>query len=103
MRPVSKLLFSILMQSSGGNGIQNGIQNWTRHFMPDGNWWGVTYGNGAFVAVSYNNDTSATSTDNGATWTQHSMPTGNWQGVAYGNGAFVAVNRSDYTSATSYY
>ena len=107
LRPVSKLLFSILMQSSGGNGIQNGIQNWTRHFMPDGNWWGVTYGNGAFVAVSYNTNTSATSTDNGATWTQHSMlnsmPTGNWYAVAYGNGAFVAVNPSYHTSTTIYY
>ena len=74
LRPVSKLLFSILMQSSGGNGIQN----WTQHSMPTGNWYGVAYGNGAFVAVNYSNNISATSTDNGATWTQHSMPTGNW-------------------------
>ena len=99
MRPVSKLLFSILMQSSGGNGIQN----WTQHSMPTGNWRAVAYGNGAFVAVNYSNNTSATSTDNGATWTQHSMPTSNWYGVAYGNGAFVAVNLSYNTSATSYY
>ena len=97
MRPVSKLLFSILMQSSGGNGSQN----WTQHSMPAGNWRGVAYGNGAFVAVGSN--TSATSTDNGATWTQHSVPTGDWYAVAYGNGAFVAVNPSYNTSATIYY
>ena len=99
LRPVSKLLFSILMQSSGGNGIQN----WTQRSMPAGNWFGVAYGNGAFVAVSTNNNICATSTDNGATWTQRSMPTGNWYGVAYGNGAFVAVSYSNNISATSYY
>ena len=99
LRPVSKLLFSILMQSSGGNGIQN----WIQRSMPAGDWRGVAYGNGAFVAVSYSNNISATSTDNGATWTQHSMPTGDWYGVAYGNGAFVAVSASYNISATSYY
>ena len=99
LRPVSKLLFSILMQSSGGNGIQN----WTQHSMPAGNWYGVAYGNGAFVTVNPSYNISATSTDNGATWTQHSMPTGNWAVVAYGNGAFVAVSANNHTSATSYY
>ena len=95
LRPVSKLLFSILMQSSGGNGIQN----WTQRPMPTDHWRGVAYGNGTFVAVGYN--TSATSTDNGATWTQRSIPAGDWYGVAYGNGAFVAVSYNNNTSATS--
>ena len=90
---------SILPQSSGGSGIQN----WTQRSMPTGNWYGIAYGNGAFVAVSYSSNTSATSTDNGVTWTQHSMPTGNWYGIAYGNGTFVAVNPSYNTSATSSY
>ena len=97
LRPVSKLLFSILMQSSGGNGIQN----WTQRHMPAGEWYSVAYGNGAFVAVGVN--VCATSTDNGATWTQRSMPAGSWLGVAYGNGAFVAVNHNFSTCATSYY
>ena len=88
---------SILSQSSGGSGIQD----WTQHSMPTGNWYGIAYGNGAFVAVSYSNNISATSTDNGVTWTQHSMPTGNWCGIAYGNGVFVAVNYSNNKSATS--
>ncbi len=99
MRVVSKLLMSILSQSSGGSGIQN----WTQRSMPTGDWRGIAYGNGAFVAVSYSGNTSATSTDNGVTWTQRSMPTGNWYSVAYGNGAFVAVNPSNNTSATSSY
>ena len=90
---------SILSQSSGGSGIQN----WTQRSMPTGEWRGVAYGNGAFVAVSYSNNISATSTDNGVTWTQRSMPTGDWRGIAYGNGAFVAVNPSYNTSATSSY
>ena len=90
---------SILSQSSGGSGIQN----WTQHGIPTGNWQGIAYGNGAFVAVNPSNNTSAKSTDNGVTWTQHSMPTGNWRSIAYGNGAFVAVNSSYNTSATSSY
>ena len=98
LRPVSKLLFSILMQSSGGNGIQN----WTQRSMPTGDWRSVAYGNGVFVAVSASYNTSATSTDNGATWTQRSMPTGDWRGVAYGNGAFVAISYGSY-AVTSYY
>ena len=90
---------SILSQSSGGSGIQN----WTQHSMPTGDWYGIAYGNGAFVAVNPSYNISATSTDNGVTWTQHSMPTGNWASIAYGNGAFVAVNLSYNTSATSSY
>ena len=65
MRVASKLLMIILSQSSGGSGTQN----WTQHSMPTGNWYGVAYGNGAFVAVDYPNNKSATSTDNGKTWT----------------------------------
>ena len=90
---------SILSQSSGGSGIQN----WTQRSMPTGNWYGVAYGNGAFVAVNPSYNTSATSTDNGVTWTQRSMPTGNWYNIAYGNGAFVAVSNSSNISATSSY
>ena len=90
---------SILSQSSGGSGIQN----WTQHSMPTGDWYSIAYGNGAFVAVNPSYNTSATSTDNGVTWTQHSMPTGDWRGIAYGNGAFVAVSYSSNISATSSY
>ena len=90
---------SILSQSSGGSGVQN----WTQRSMPAGKWHSVAYGNGAFVAVSFSNSTSATSTDNGVTWTQHSMPAGDWRSVAYGNGTFVAVSLSNNTSATSSY
>ena len=88
---------SILSQSSGGSGIQN----WTQHSMPIGNWWGIAYGNGAFVAVSYSYNTSATSTDNGKTWTQHDMPIDGWRGITYGDGVFVAVSSSSNTSVTS--
>ena len=90
---------SILSQSSGGSGIQN----WTQHSMPTGDWRGIAYGNGAFVAVNQSYNTSATSTDNGVTWTQRSMPTGNWYSIAYGNGAFVAVSNIGNVSATSSY
>src|SRR5206468_4335646 len=54
----------------------------------------MTYGNGQFVAVGYNNDGSApilTSAD-GVTWVQrHSGTAEALNGIAYGNGQFVAV------------
>jgi hypothetical protein len=63
-----------------------------------GEWLGVTYGNGKFVAVATN---SVMYSANGATWTVVSSGVyGNWKGVTYGNGTFVAVesNRVIYSS-----
>jgi len=67
---------------------------WTiRTSAADNNWYGVTYGNGLFVAVA---DTGVgnrvmTSPD-GITWTiRTSAADNNWYSVTYGNGLFVAV------------
>jgi len=55
--------------------------------------YGVTYGNGTFVAVG-NSGTIFTST-NGATWTSQTSGTINQlTGVTYGNGIFIAVGYS---------
>jgi hypothetical protein len=55
-----------------------------------GQWFSVTYGDGAFVAVA-NSDTAAYSAD-GITWTATNMPDDvNWQSVTYGDDKFVAV------------
>ena len=54
-------------------------------------WHSVCYGNGKFVAVAYNANVAAYSTD-GINWTQTTMPTSKpWHLVGYGNGKFVAV------------
>ena len=63
------------------------------------NLYGVTFGNGIFVAVGGNDSVDAIITsDDGATWTwQISYISGPLYGVAYGNGTFVAVGRDYYS------
>ena len=66
---------------------------------PGGVWggglFGVTYGNGQFVAVGYGG-TVLTST-NAVTWTSRFPESdGNIYDVAYGNGKFVAVGGGDF-------
>jgi hypothetical protein len=64
--------------------------NWTEATLPSSaNRRSVTYGNGKFVAVTYNNNKAAYSTD-GINWTATTMPIftllgfNNWQSVIYG-------------------
>ncbi len=55
------------------------------------NWQSVCYGNDKFVAIAYNSNVFAYSTD-GITWTQGTMPiTYYWYSVCYGNGKYVAI------------
>ena len=67
--------------------------NWTQGTMPSKQSWNsVCYGNGKFVAVAYNSNVFAYSTD-GITWTEGTMPNSNkWSLVCYGNGKFVAID-----------
>ena len=55
---------------------------WTLRTMPNASYWyGVTYGNGTFVAVAYTSTSAASSTD-GITWTLRTMPNAsNWISV----------------------
>ena len=56
--------------------------------------YGVTYGNGMFVAVEYSSSNGGYSTD-GITWKYSTMPASrSWRSVTYGNGKFVAVSYS---------
>jgi hypothetical protein len=73
--------------------------NWTVRGDPDGNSflaiYRITFGNGIFVAVGYDNygtyGNLYNSTD-GINWTAHLNPTVSiFNGVTYGNGLFVAV------------
>jgi hypothetical protein len=57
----------------------------------DNNWFGVTYGNGLFVAVAGSGTNKVMTSPDGVTWTARSAPSSNWTSVTYGNGLFVAV------------
>jgi gliding motility-associated-like protein len=69
--------------------------NWTsRTSAADNRWYGVTYGNGLFVAVSDNGTGNRVMTSpDGINWTARTSAADNdWYGVTYGNGLFVAVS-----------
>ena len=69
--------------------------------MSDRYWKSTCYGNGKFVAVAYNSNYFAYSTD-GITWTEGAFPNrGYWKSICYGNGKFVAV--ADYWSGGAEY
>ncbi len=55
-------------------------------------WYGVTYGNGKFVAVAINGTNKVMYSTDGVDWTSAaSAGSGDWFSVTYGNGKFVAV------------
>ncbi|MDI1288724.1 MAG: hypothetical protein PSX37_02075, partial [bacterium] len=74
-----------------------GIGPWTERIAPDLQLWSsITYGNGAFVAVSTDGDDQAMTSPDGFTWTTRATP-GNgtdWSSITYGAGLFVAVASS---------
>lgn len=55
-------------------------------------WWSIAYGDDKFVAIAYDSDITAHSTD-GITWTQAKpMPiSAKWSSIAYADGKFIAV------------
>ena len=75
---------------------------WSQGTMPSNQQWrSVCYGNDKFIAVAYNSNTMAYSTD-GISWTQGNMPSNQqWTLVCYGNGKFVAVAQSTNNIAYS--
>jgi pimeloyl-ACP methyl ester carboxylesterase len=85
--------------------------NWTPHTYQTGNGnylYGVSYGNGRFVAAGgdFNANSIVLTSDDGATWIQqHSgiNPSGEFFGITYGNGMFVMVGlcrtNGDYRGA----
>ena len=70
---------------------------WTpRTSAADNEWYGVCYGNGIYVAVSYSGSGNNVMTSpDGITWTLRTSAADNgWITVCYGNGLFVAVSYS---------
>ena len=74
----------------------DGITWTSRTSAADNDWYGVTYGNGLFVAVSLSGTGNRVMTSpDGITWTSRtSAADNNWYCVAYGNNLFVAVSIS---------
>lgn len=65
-------------------------------------WKSVCFGDGKLVAVAYNSNKAAYSTDNGQTWTMTTLPvTANWNVVTYSGGKFVAIAGKTNTYAYS--
>ncbi len=56
-------------------------------------WSSITYGNGLFVATTYDGSSNQVMTSpDGITWTARAVSgTNQWQSITYGNGLFVAV------------
>ena len=77
------------LPTTGWNTLDEG---WLQNTLPASKgWYGVTYGNGKFVAVAGNSDSGAYSAD-GITWTEMTMPANrSWHSITYGDGKFVAV------------
>jgi hypothetical protein len=71
----------------------SGITWTSRTSAADNDWYGVTYGNGLFVAVASSGTGNRVMTSpDGITWTSRAAAADNgWLGVTYGNGTFVAV------------
>ena len=87
--PVTYKKVSGELPTSGWTTLDEG---WKENTLPASrNWKSVTYGNGKYVAVAWDSDKGAYSTD-GITWTEMGLPASQqWQSVTYGNGKFVAV------------
>jgi hypothetical protein len=75
---------------------------WKESTLPSAvKWHDVVYGNNKFVAVAYNSNIAAYSTD-GITWIETTLPSvATWRRITYGNNKFVAIayisNKSVYS------
>ena len=95
--PVTYKKASGELPTSGWTTLDEG---WKGNTLPaNTDWKSVTYGDGKYVAVAFNSDKGAYSTD-GITWTEMSMPASrDWASVTYGDGKFVAVAQSSANGA----
>ena len=67
---------------------------WTAQNAAEANpWYGITYGNGLFVAVAGSGTHQVMTSPDGITWTARTAAVASsWRSVTYGNGLFVAVS-----------
>ena len=89
---LASFLVAALLVSTPGSAWAGGV-TWTARSAAEANWWwGVTYGNGLFVAVAITGTNRVMTSPDGINWTARSAAEANWwYGVTYGDGLFVAV------------
>ena len=75
--------------------------SWTQRTVPNGNYQGLAFGAGLFVAPGNNSNQVITSPD-GATWTSRTIgSTSFWSAITFGNSRFVIVSNGGATAFTS--
>ena len=74
-------------------------RDWHESTMPSSaNWRSVSYGNGKFVAVAYNSNNAAYSTD-GVNWAAATMVESSyWADITYRDGKFIAVAQASVSN-----
>lgn len=73
--------------------VSNGFSATSGTLPSTGQWTGVAYGNGVFVAVKWGVTGAFATSPDGVTWTARNAPSDqSWTGVAYGAGLFVAIS-----------
>ena len=78
-----------------------GVDWWESKLPAYGGWTVVTYGNGKFVTIAFNNDIAVYSTD-GINWLKTTLPvSAEWKCVTYGNDKFIAVAQKNDVVAYS--
>lgn len=96
-----------LIQNGGSNYNSKNVaysdnagETWTINELPLSRKWNdIKYGNGKFVMISWDSNTSCYSTDNGITWnTVNLTSSGYWGALCYGNEKFVAAITGTNTS-----
>ena len=99
--PGGKLGYGVTPDIGFTRNVEKGL-SWTQGTMPSSqSWYSVCYGNGKYVAISFNSNIMAYSTD-GISWTQGTMPSDQyWMSVCYGNDKYVAVCRNSDIMAYS--
>ena len=89
--PDGKLGYGVTPDIGFTRNVEKGII-WTQGTLPSRqDWYSVCYGNDKYVAIAYNSNIMAYSTD-GISWTEGNMPSSKlWYSVCYGNDKFVAI------------
>lgn len=85
--------------------VNGSSPSWSQGTMPSSQFWSsVTYGNGKFVAVSFDSSVAAYSND-GINWTETTLPSvQGWGNLVYGNGRFIAFGGvKDFSSNVAAY
>lgn len=82
--------------------VSNGFSATNGALPASGQWTGVTYGNGVYVAVRWGVTGAFATSPDGITWTARNAPSDQqWEGIAYGNGLFVAISGGSGLSTVS--